>query len=250
MEVVIIDDERKARNVLKILLKENCPSVTKIYEAEDLLSGTELIKIRLPRIVFLDIEMPEHSGLEIFNFIDNKTYNFEIIFTTAYSEFAIQAFQMSAIDYLLKPIKSANLKESVEKVVALVGNSKINTNLDALKESLSIGQINKIGLPFSGGVKFANLNEIVLFEADAMYTKVHLVDEVMLVSKPLKYFTELLKDYSVFYKPHRSFLINLKYVKEYIRKDGGYINMDNGQTVSISKDKKEEFLRIVQSIGQ
>ena len=104
MKALIIDDERKARNVLKILVEENCSKITEILEAEDLMTGIELIKNETPNIVFIDIEMPEHSGLEILNFIEKEVYNFEIIFTTAYNEYAIQAFQLNAIDYLLKPV--------------------------------------------------------------------------------------------------------------------------------------------------
>ena len=94
MKALIIDDEKKARQVLRILIEENCPKITEIYEADNLLSGVDLIKKESPNIVFLDIEMPEHSGLEILNFIEKEVYNFEIIFTTAYSEYAIQAFQL------------------------------------------------------------------------------------------------------------------------------------------------------------
>ncbi|AXG69936.1 transcriptional regulatory protein YehT [Kordia sp. SMS9] len=250
MKVIIIDDERKARSLLHVLIDENCPKITEIFEAEDLLSGVELIKKEQPQIVFLDIEMPEHSGLEIMNFLDKETLNFEIIFTTAYSEYAIKAFQLSAIDYLLKPVRATQIQEAVEKALKHIGKSQINHKLEELKKSLASSNFNKIGLPFSDGFKFVNFNEIILLEADGMYTKITTINESeILVSKPLKHFVSLLENIKAFYKPHRSYLINLKYIKEYIKKDGGYIVMDNNETVSISKDKKEEFLAIVQNIG-
>ncbi|MGH1384064.1 LytR/AlgR family response regulator transcription factor [Kordia sp.] len=250
MKVIIIDDERKARNLLRILISENCPKITEIFEAEDLLSGVELIKKEQPQIVFLDIEMPQHSGLEILNFIEKDNFNFEIIFTTAYSEYAIKAFQLSAIDYLLKPVRASQIQEAVEKALKHIGKSQINIKLEELKKSLASSNFNKIGLPFSDGFKFVDFNEIILLEADGMYTKITTInDSEILVSKPLKHFVSLLEKISTFYKPHRSYLINLKYIKEYIKKDGGYIIMDNNETVSISKDKKEEFLAIVQNIG-
>lgn len=250
MKALIIDDEKKARQVLHVLIEENCPKITKIFESEDLLSGVELIKKEQPSIVFLDIEMPEHSGLEILNFIEKEIHNFEIIFTTAYSEYAIQAFQLSAIDYLLKPVRPSQVKSAVDKAIAFLGNSEINKRLSELKTSLKDSNFKKIGLPNSDGIKFVNFNEIILLEADGMYTKVSTINNgVILVSKPLKFFVDILQDIQTFYRPHRSHLINLSFIKEYIKKEGGYIIMDNDKTVSISKDKKEEFLTIVQNIG-
>ena len=250
MKALIIDDERKARNVLKVLIEENCPKISKIFQAEDLLIGVELIKKEQPNIVFLDIEMPEHSGLEILNFIEKEAFNFEIIFTTAYSEYAIQAFQLAAVDYLLKPVRPSQVKEAVEKAIKLIGSSQINIRLEELKKSLSSSNFNKIGLPFSDGIKFVNFDDIIMMEAEGMYTKISTTtSSEILVSKPLKHFVELLGSLQTFYKPHRSYLINLSFIKEYIKKEGGYIIMDNNKTVSISKDKKDEFLTIVQHIG-
>lgn len=249
MKALIIDDEKKARQVLHILIEENCPKITQIFEAEDLLSGVELIKKEEPSIVFLDIEMPQHSGLEILNFIEKEVYNFEIIFTTAYSEYAIQAFQLSAIDYLLKPVRPSQVKDAVDKAVSFLGNTQINKRLSELKESLQNSNFKKIGLPNADGIKFVDFNDIISLEADGMYTKVStLNDGTILVSKPLKFFVESLQKIKVFYRPHRSYLINLTHIKEYVKKDGGYILMGNNKAVSISKDKKEEFLTIVQNI--
>jgi len=246
MKVILIDDERKARSVLKILLEENCPKVTQIFEAEDLLSGVVLIKKEQPQLVFLDIEMPQHSGLEIVDFLDKDTYNFEIIFVTAYSEYAIQAFQLSAIDYLLKPVRPTQVKEAVEKAIHQIGKTQLNSKLEELKNNFTNKGFKKIALPFADGIKFVNFEDIIVLEADGMYTKITTkTSPEILVSKPLKHFVELLGTQPMFYKPHRSYLINLSYIKEYIKKEGGYIVMDNDKTVSISKDKKEEFLSIV-----
>lgn len=249
MKVVIIDDEKKARNVLETLIIENCVSITEIHQAEDLLSGVQLIQEVQPQIVFLDIEMPEFSGLEILNFIDKTECNFEIIFVTAYSQYAVQAFQLSAVDYLLKPARPTQLKEAVEKAIAQLDKSQISTKLDELKQNLTSTNFKKVGLPYADGIKFVNFENIIMLEADGMYTKVSLLkDNAILVSKPLKYFVDILQTTPTFYKPHRSFLINLIHIKEYVKKDGGYIIMENDKTVSVSKDKKDEFLTIVQNI--
>lgn len=250
MKVLLIDDEPKARKLLEVLLQENCFEVTEIFTAKDLLSGVELIKKESPKIVFLDIEMPEHSGLEIFDFIDCNAYNFEIIFTTAYSEYAVQAFELSAIDYLLKPLREDKLKEAVEKAIKNLGKSQINLKLEELRKGLQTLEFNKIGLPITDGIKFVNFNDIIMLKADGMYALVYLVDSnPVLLSKPLKYFTGLIEGKLAFYKPHRSYLINLKHIKQYYKKDGGYIVMDNDEMVSISKDKKDEFLTIIEGIA-
>ncbi|WP_225035034.1 LytR/AlgR family response regulator transcription factor [Winogradskyella sp. SM1960] len=250
MNVVIIDDEPKARKLLEILIRENCSKITSIFTAEDLISGVDIIKREKPQIVFLDIEMPEHSGLEIFDFIDSASSNFEIIFTTAYSEYAIKAFELSAVDYLLKPLRVDKLVDAIEKAIANIGKSHINLKLEELQKSLKSSNFKKIALPIEGGIKFVNFEDVILFKADGMYTSVHIQNaSELLISKPLKHFEELLEAIPTFYRPHRSYLINLKYIHEYSKRDGGYIVMDNGETVSVSKDKKEEFLTIVQHIG-
>lgn len=248
MKALIIDDEKRARNVLRILIEDNCPKITEISEADNLLTGVQLIKEEEPRIVFLDIEMPEHSGLELLNFIEKDSYNFEIIFTTAYSEYAVQAFQLSAIDYLLKPVRPNQVKEAIDRVLNFVGDSQINIRLQELKSSLEKSNFKKIGLPNANGIKFVEVDKIIMFEADGMYTRVSTTEGNIFVSKPLKFFVEALFNIKVFYKPHRSYLVNLTYLREYVKKDGGYIVMENNKSVSISKDKKEEFLAIVQYI--
>jgi two-component system, LytTR family, response regulator len=249
MKAVIIDDEKKARNVLRTMLVENCPKVIEIFEADDLLTGVELIKNEAPEIVFLDIEMPEHSGLEILNHINKDTFNFEIIFVTAYSDYAIQAFQLSAIDYLLKPVRPTQLEEAVEKAFSQIGKSQISLKLEELKKSLQSNNFKKIGIPYADGIKFVNFEDIIMLEADGMYTKVYIKStDVILVSKPIRFFADLFTTDTTFYKPHRSFLINLMHIKEYVKKDGGYIIMENNKSVSISRNKKDEFLMIVQNI--
>ncbi|CAL2088929.1 LytR/AlgR family response regulator transcription factor [Tenacibaculum sp. 190524A05c] len=248
MKAVIIDDELKARSVLQTLIKEECPKIKETKEANDLLSGVELIKEFQPEIVFLDIEMPEYSGLEILDFLNEDQINFQIIFTTAYNHYAIEAFKLNAVDYLLKPIDGDELKEAIDKAEKLIGNKDIHKKLNELKISLSESNFKKIGLPNSNGIKFVDFNEIIMLEADGMYTKVSTVSEEVLVSKPLKFFVSTLQKINTFYRPHRSYLVNLKYLREYVKKDGGYIVMENNKSVSISKDKKEEFLTIVQNI--
>lgn len=249
MKVIIIDDERKARNVLNTLIVENHPNITGVFQAEDLVSGVELIKKERPQIVFLDIEMPEYSGMEIIDFIDKEVYDFEIIFVTAYSEYAIKAFQMSAIDYLLKPVSPSQVKLAIEKAYKKIGKGDLNEQLLELKRSFTELKFKKIALPFSDGIKFVSIDDIIFIEADGMYSKFFFKkSEVIMVSKPLKHFVPILEGVTNFFRSHRSFLINMYYIKEYIKKDGGYIIMDNEMVVSISNDKKQEFLSLISKI--
>ncbi|MEQ6118992.1 LytTR family DNA-binding domain-containing protein [Reichenbachiella sp. MALMAid0571] len=248
MKALIIDDELKARNLLRILVEENCKRITQVFEAENLMNGVELIKKEEPEIVFLDIEMPNHSGLEILEFINKEDYNFEIVFTTAYNEYAIQAIQLSALDYILKPVSAGKVKAAVDKVVEFLGKSKINQRLEELKQTFKSNTFRKIGLPVNDGISFVSFDDIILMEAEGMYTHIHTIDEKLLISKPLKYFVEMLQNIDLFFRPHRSFLINLKYIKKYVKSDGGYIMMDNDKSVSLSKDKVEEFMQLMQGI--
>lgn len=246
MKALIIDDEQRARNLLRILLEENCPQIAEIYEAEDLPKGVALINRLQPDIVFLDIEMPGYSGIQILEFFTPEQITFEIIFTTAYSEFAIKAFELNAIDYLLKPLRHEQVENAVQKAVDQIGKSKVSERLEELRNALNVNNIRKIGLPVSNGVLFIEVDDIIMMEADRMYTKVFTKNGgEHLVSKPMKFFVDHLKSLTEFYKPHRSFLINLKHILQYVNQDGGYIVMDNQQTVSISKEKKEEFLQVM-----
>lgn len=246
MNVIIIDDEPKARTLLQVLLEEHCPEIETIYSAEDLMSGIHLIKEVKPEIVFLDIEMPEHSGLEILNHIEKDAFNFEIVFTTAYSEYAVKAFQASAIDYLLKPLRPNQVKKAVDKVSKQLGKFQTSKKLEELKNVFSDGNFNKIPLPVSDGILFIDFNELITLKANSMYTTITTKSQgELLISKPLKHFVELLKDRPQFYRPHRSFLINLKYIKSFVKKDGGFIVMDNDDRVAIARDKRDEFSSIV-----
>ncbi len=250
MKAVIIDDEERARRLLQVLIEENCPKISEVFQAESLLKGVEIIKEEQPELVFLDIEMPGHSGLEILDFIDKDDYNFEIIFTTAYSEYAIKAIELSALDYILKPVRASKLKTAVDKALKFIGRTKLNERFEALSQALTSKEFKKIGLPVKDGVEFVNFEDIVMLEAERMYTNIYINEQKipMLISKPLKYFVDLLQHLPFFYKPHRSYYVNLKYITKYVKSDGGYIVMDNGKQVSLSKEKTEEFMQLMQQL--
>lgn len=249
MKAIVIDDEEKARKLLTVLVEENCPEITELKQAENLPEGVKLINEFKPEIVFLDIEMPGYSGIQLLDFFSPNQIDFEIIFTTAYSEYAIKAFELNAVDYLLKPLRDDQVQKAVQKAIELRGRSQISERLVELRETLQASKIKKIGLPVSNGVLFVKFDDIILLEADRMYTKVNIINqEEILVSKPMKFFTDILKDSKEFYQPHRSFLINLKHIKQFVNQDGGYLVMDNEKNVSISRDRRDEFFELMQQV--
>jgi two-component system, LytTR family, response regulator len=242
MKAVIIDDERRARLLLSAMVADHCPQLTVVAECEDLPSGIKAIKREKPNIVFLDIEMPGHSGLELLDFFEESEVNFYIIFTTAYSEYAIRAFKMSAVDYLLKPIQPDELIKSVE--LANKRNEQI-TSLKVLHENL-FGKSKKIMLNQTKGIEFLDTNEILFFKGNGAYTEIHKKDgSSILASKNLKHFEELLADIPQFFRTQKSFIVNTSYVNQ-IQKDEGSFSIAFGEhAVSISIDKIDELLNLI-----
>ncbi len=239
MKVLIIDDESKARSLLHTIISEYCLEIETIFQAENLLKGIEIIKKEPIKILFLDIEMPNHSGLQLFDFLNIEEVDFEIIFTTAYSDYAIQAFEFSAIDYLLKPLRPNKVKEAVEKAKKSLEQNQLQQRLIELKQALSSEKFNKLALPVEDGVLFVKLEDIYFCEADGMYSKFYLKNnKKLLISKPLKYFTDLLDNKEMFYKPHRSYLVNLQYLQKLVKKEGTYLEMENNFLVPVSKEKR------------
>ncbi|WP_225035725.1 LytR/AlgR family response regulator transcription factor [Winogradskyella sp. SM1960] len=245
MKAIIIDDEKRARHLLSKLITEHCASISSIDEAQDLVSGVDLIKSSKPDIVFLDIEMPNQSGLDILEYFPNQI-NFKIIFVTAYNQYAIEAFKRSAVDYLLKPVDTTELKAAVEKAKQAIEAHNLNDQLNKLRDSLKQLSIDKIALEIPKGIMFASHNDIVYFEADSMYTNVQLIDgKQKTICKPLKHFVEQLENNAMFFKCHRSYLINLKYVDELVKDDGDYLLMTNKKRIPISKSKRDQFLEVI-----
>jgi len=243
IKAIIVDDEENARLILKNFVFEYCPSVAIIAEADDVKSAVKLINKNEIDLVFLDIEMPNENGFALFDYFNKPT--FDTIFCTAYSEFAIKAFEVSATDYLLKPIGLTKLKEAIEKVEAkrLVKNTG---NIEALKENLSQKEIKKIGILIGDGIVFMDLNDILYFEADGSYTTIHHKNGSDLTVKKIKHFEDLLSNDKRFFRIHRSYLINVSLIKKYSKKEGLSVTYDERTLLPISREKKEEFEEFMQ----
>ena len=240
---LIIDDEVKGRLALREKLREYCKDVEVIGEAGNGEEGMQLIEKLKPGIVFLDIEMPRMDGFEMLHRLTRK--DFQLIFTTAYDQYAIKAIRYAAFDYLLKPVDIAELRAAVSRIQEQhSGNTE--PRLAALEQNLvSKPLLRKMAIPTMEGLLFFNIADIINLEARSNYTSIHFVNHPNLVaSKTLKDIEELLPA-DTFFRPHHSHIINLNYVKRYIKGDGGQIEMENGHYVDVSRRKKDEFLRIM-----
>lgn len=241
---MIIDDEAKGRLALREKLAAYCPEVNIIAEASNGQEALFLIQQYHPQLLFLDIEMPKMNGFEMLNELKEK--NFHIIFTTAYDQYAIKAIRYAAFDYLLKPIDIEELKTAVEKIVASE-EQQTKKQLELLQQNLQHPKksLQKLAVPTLEGLFFFDLSEIVHLEAHSNYTFIHLKDKPKITaSRTLKEFEEMLPD-DIFFRTHHSHIINLSYIKRYIRGDGGQIELQNGTYVDVSRRKKEEFLKAI-----
>lgn len=241
---VLIDDERKARETFDMIVQRYLPGTMKVAAmCESVKEGAHCIKKFHPDMVFLDIEMPGENGFKLFDYIDNV--NFEVVFLTAYKNYAIDAIHFSAFDYLLKPLDYLELKEVIVKYEKKHKSLNNNLNVQALLSNLNIGAdiSSKIALPTLSGYEMEKISRIVYCEADENYTKIHTVGgETILVSRTLKVVEEMLPaDY--FFRIHKSFLVNMNYVKSYNRNEGHKILLENGIELEIATRRNEEFVR-------
>lgn len=243
LSAIIIDDELKGRIALKQKLQDYCPVVEVLGEASDGAEGIEMIEKFRPRIIFLDIEMPRMDGFEMLRQIGHK--DFHIIFTTAYDQYAIKAIKYAAFDYLLKPVDIEELKAAVDRVHQQT-TQLTPKKLETLEHNLqSLHTLNKLAIPTLEGYLFFDISHIVHLEAQSNYTAIYFTDYPKLIaSRTLKDFEDLLPP-DVFFRPHHSHIINLNYIKRYIKGDGGQIEMQNGNFVTVARRKKEEFLKTI-----
>ena len=243
IKTIIIDDEKHAISGLKYELSMNCPQVDVIGETSNPKEGVRLIQELKPDLLFLDIEMPIMNGFELLKSLNGKI-NFDVIFVTAYDQYAIKAFKFSAVDYLLKPVNRSELKAAI----ALLEKRKYSFNNEhfaALLSNISKknNTLEKIVLPTSKGLEFIEVKQIIRCESDSNYCKLFLTNnESLFLAKTLKEIESILFEYG-FYRIHNSHLIALDYIARYQNIDGGLIEMKDGTTIPVARSKKNEFLK-------
>ena len=242
ISAIIVEDELKSQNTLRNMLYKYCPEVKVIGEAKDIQEARKIIQSTQPQLVFLDIELPRENGLQLFNYFPRLS--FEVIFTTAYNQYAVQAFRLAALDYLLKPINAKELQNSIHKLKEKIATSQNYRHLELLIESYEKG-FQKIALPTSEGYSFLELDQIIYCNASRSYTVIYLTNQQkIIISKPLKFLDDTLPS-SRFFRINRSQIINLKYIEKYSRASQGEITLTNGIIISISEHKKARFLKLV-----
>lgn len=245
VRVLIIDDEKHCCDNLQWLLKQYCPEADVAAVSNSAEDGLRQIQQLQPQLVFLDVEMPGMNGFEMLQALPD--INFDIIFTTAFNQYAIRAIRFGALDYLLKPIDRDELREaigkyqtrtqhnSLEQIVALL--THVSKNNDA--------SFQKIALPTLHGYELVAVSKIMLCESSSNYTDVKLNDgRHMVISRTLKDVEELL-DRPPFLRVHNSYLVNLEYAIRYVKGEGGYLVLNNDITIPVSRSKKEELLKFI-----
>lgn len=241
---VLIDDESNNLDNLNRLLTQYCPEVEVIGTAMDAATGKKLITSMHPGLVFLDIQMPGENGLQLLQQLTR--HDFQLIFVTAYDQYGIQAVKFAAVDYLLKPINPRELQEAVRKAILRHGERTRNAQLENLLQLLQRQphkEEHRIALTTLKETRFLFTRQIIRCESDNNYCYFFLDNgEKLLVSKPIYEFEPLLKDYG-FIRCHQSHLVNKQHIRSWVREDGGYLLLGNGDTIPVSRGKKDAVLQ-------
>ncbi len=240
---IIVDDEKHGRENLAGILKQNCPEVELLGEANSVDTAILLIQEFNPDLIFLDIEMPRANGFQLLEHF--KDFRFEVIFVTAYGNYAIKAIRFSAADYILKPINYHDLKTAVEKVANRIQQKQENLRMKQLVYNLSQPGDPRIGLPTGDRIEFIEVRKIIRCQGEGNYSHIYFEgNKHLLVAKTLVEFEDLLQEHS-FIRTHKTHLVNLKHVVAYLKTDGGTLQLSNGDTVAISRRRKEEVQKML-----
>lgn len=241
ISALIIDDEINAQKLLTAMLQEFHPEIDLKSVCNDIPSAVKAIKKYRPSLLFLDIELPGYSGLELLDFFHPEEIDFEIIFVTAYNHYAIEAFKLSAVDYILKPLDNEELSSAIDAFKKREHNRK---RYQVLSQNLQPEMASSLAISTVHSLLFIKLDEILFLKGDGAYTRIFtLSDGEILSSKNLKHYQDSLQSISFFMRCHKSYIVNLQHVKEYVKTNGGYLIVEPEHQILISSDKKDEFTR-------
>lgn len=242
LKAIIIDDEQHCIDNLTNLLTYN-KDVSLIGTATSVKSAKELIKKNNPDLLILDIDLADGTGFDLLEMFPNPS--FQVIFATGHNEYAIKAFKHSAIDYLMKPVEKQGLESAIDKVFQQKNNSGNTKKLELMIKSLQQNKFSKIALPSTDSCEFVNKEEIICCESDSNYTFFYLSDKRKVLSTmTLKSVCEILTDVN-FYRVHKSFLININFIKKTLKAEGGIVVLENNLEIPIARRRKEEFLELL-----
>lgn len=234
---ILVDDEKHGRENLVGILKQHCSEVAILGEADSVEHAILLIKKHKPELVFLDIEMPKANGFQLLEHFSD--INFEVIFVTAYDHYAIKAIRFSAADYILKPINYKDVEIAVERVAKRIQLKEENRRVKQLYRNIHQPSNPRIGLPTADRIEFVEVDKIIRCQGEGNYTHIFFEGKkALFVAKTLVEFEDLLQEYS-FVRVHKSNLVNLNHVVAYLKKDGGILELSNGDEVAVSRRRRE-----------
>ena len=248
---LLIDDDDNLRNGMKTLLARYAPDTKIIGEADSVESGVEAMEMLTPQIVFLDIQLGDGTGFDILEQVAQKTgkSSSHIVFITAHEEYAIKAFRFSALDFLLKPVDPEELQKVIIKIKNVLDKNVDYAHIDLLLENIrkKVDNFKRIALSTADGIHVFDISDIIRCESEDNYTKFYIKNnKPILISKTLKEYEDLLTEHG-FERIHQSHLINLSYLKSYIKKDGGYVVMSDNTNIPISQRKKERLQELLKA---
>jgi two-component system LytT family response regulator len=249
---VLIDDDEHLRKGMKSLLQRYAPDIRIIGEAESVTTGIEALQQLQPQVVFLDIHLADGTGFDILEEVaktQNKT-NAHIVFITAHEQYALKAFKFSALDFLLKPVDPEDLLKSIQKIKEALEKNTSFEHIDLLLENIrkKVDNFKRIALSTSEGIHLFEISDIIRCESQDNYTQFFIKNhKPLLISKTLKDYEELLKEHG-FERIHQSHLINLSYLKSYIKTDGGYVVMADNSNLPIAQRKKERLQELIKAL--
>lgn len=249
LNCLIIDDEKHCRDSLSQIIAENFSDINLLEICTNPKDGITAISKHDPDLVFLDVEMPGMTGFELLQQLPEV--NFEVIFTTAYDKYAVRAIKASALDFLLKPVGKDELSEALVKVRMKLKKTKPLKQLEVLFENIKqvSDPLKKIVVPTLQGFNFIYVQDIIRLEGESNYTTFYFKGgQKLMVSKTLKEFEDMLLDHH-FFRVHQSHLINLRFLKNYIKGEGGIAVMEDGSEIDVSRRRKEEFVLALKKIG-
>lgn len=248
LKAIIIDDEQHCIDRLDMLLKEHSEIVKVIKSCSTIAEGKEEIENLKPDVVFLDIQLNNDTGFDLLSQLNQ--IDFEVIFTTAYDNYAIKAFKFSALDYLLKPIDEDDLKRAIKKLLEKEGLKNTSQKIETLFYNFKseTGQSKRLAIPTLNGLVMVDTDKILRLQSDINYTHIFISpSKKITATKTLKYFEELL-DTAGFYRLHKSHLVNLSFIESYHKGNGGYVVLLDGSKLEVAVRRKELLLKKLKSI--
>ena len=246
MRAVIIDDETSLRESTSTLLSIYCPDIEIIGQAANVRDGIQLIQSVNPDLAFLDVEMPDGTGFDIVHAFRDR--NFGVIFITGHDEYAVKAFRLSAIDYILKPIDPDELEKAVEKAKSSYISGEAGLHIKALESNIGEKRLQRIILKDSEKVYLVGVDEIIRCESDDNYTKFYLTEErKIMVSTTLKEYENLLAGQD-FFRCHQSHLINLNFFDHFDKREGGSVHMKDGSMLPVSVRKRDQLMKALEEL--